>query len=460
MGATVPLRAWSQDCAIAEMPRTLVNVMLQGGADLRFLFMPAPGHPDPVYTGLIWQARRVLYDSEYPDYETLFENEYLPAQDNRTGLQFGIHRDAEWLWRQFGEGRVAVVCNAYCSRNRRHDQSILNADAGEPELEVLNFDRNGWGGRLVEYLGPHVNSVELGDSVSTFNKGSVPGARLDQVVHAEDMRDMALAAGSVENPASARSVLARALSSWYDVRSQETRSEQPADWPWHAFYRHYESLRDFGGRVEERLSQCQPLAESLQSMQLASSGFAQQCRNLYDLCQVPDVLQVGAVSMNYGGWDTHDGEAGEIRRNLSDLFASSGGLATTTAAIEELPYRDVSPASQLVFYFASDFGRQLVANGTAGTDHGRGTYSVLIGQQVRGGVYGEMFPQREAAPDADGRIPLQTPGADIEGQTSTDRLLATAADWVSPGAGAVVFPAASGSGLEPGVDVGTLLADA
>ena len=93
---------------------------------------------------------------------------------------------------QFNNGRLAIVANAYCGRNRRHDQSILNADAGEPDFATLNFDRDGWGGRLVEQLGGTANSVELGSSVTTFNKGTVQGDRLARVLHAQDMRSLAL----------------------------------------------------------------------------------------------------------------------------------------------------------------------------------------------------------------------------------------------------------------------------
>lgn len=354
-------------------------------------------------------------------------------------------------------GRAAIVSNAFCSRNRRHDQSILNADAGNPELDILNFDRSGWGGRLVEQLGANANSVELGGSLSTFNKGSILGARLGQVVHAKDMRKMALALPDSGNPASDRNVLARALQSYYAGRGPEVLESQPANWPYQIFFQHYNAISAFGSAVEGRLQDCQALPESLLSLNLNSAGFAQQCRNLFDACQIPDVLGLGVLSMSYGGWDTHDNQANEASSNLSDLFGNSGGLATTLQAIESLPYVATPAKNQLVFYFSSDFGRQIVANGTGGTDHGRGTYSLLIGEQIRGGVYGAMFSQRESNPDTEGRVPLQTAGADIEGLTSTDRILQRAADWVKPGIGESVFPTAFNASQEFNVDLGGLL---
>ncbi len=448
--AGLPLKALGMECQLTDMPRTLVNFMMQGGADLRYLFMPAPNHPDSNYLDLIWSARKSLYDSQYTGYQQMFDNEYLLTTDPGSNFQFGIHQRAAWLREQFELGDVAIVANAHCSRNRRHDQSILNADAGEPDLDLLNFDREGWGGRLVEYIGNGANSVELGNTVSTFNKGSIRGARLQNVVHAQDMRDIALASPDESSPATRRNILARALRAYYDVRGQEVAVEKPGNWPYHVFFQHNSALRDFGAAVESRLQACEPLPAELQELQIGSAEFAQQCRNLFDVCQVPDALNLGVLSMNYGGWDTHNNQAFEIGGNLQDIFGDGAGLATTMSGIRNLPYLDRPASSQLVFYFASDFGRQLVANGAAGTDHGRGTYSILIGEAIRGGLFGEMFPAREALPGADGQVPLKTPGADIEGLTSTERILEAAADWVEAGAGSAVFPNAALSRLEPG----------
>ena len=453
VGTISPSLAFGQMCEVQEMPRTLVNFMLQGGADFRYLFMPAPNHHDSNYPDLIWAARRSLYNQEYQSYSEMFDAEYLLARDPISGLEFGISNHAEWLKTQFDEGNVAIVANAHCSRNRRHDQSILNADAGEPDFEFLNFDRDGWGGRLVEHLGGNANSVELGNSVSTFNKGSKRGSRLVQVVHAENMRQLSLPSPELDNPASDRNILARALRAYYDVRGQEVAADKPANWPYHLYFQHNSALRSLGEIIDSRLNSCLPIPEELKQLTLANGDFSQQCRNLYDACQVPGDLKLGTLSMSYGGWDTHNNEAAEIGQNLSDIFGTEGGLKTTMNAIEKLPSADTPAADQLVFYFASDFGRQILANGAAGTDHGRGTYTMALGKQIKGGIYGEMFPERETRPDEFGEVPLKTPGTDIEGLTSTDRILANAVDWVAPGAGDTVFPNAGSSLLEDGVNL-------
>ena len=453
LGNSLPVYALGDNCPVTALPRSLVNVMLRGGADLRFLFMPSPSHPDSAYVNMLWSARRDLYDAAYNSYQEMFDNEYLPTVDQRNGFEFGIFKRCDWLRSEFEEGRVAVVANAYCSRNRRHDQSVLNADAGIPGLTQLNFDRDGWGGRLVEQINDQPNTVELGQSISVFSKGSTPGARLDKVIHTQDMRDMALTGVDPQSRAgSRRNVLARALNAWYDARSIEVIQEKSPDWPYHTFFKHREALQAFGLAVKQRLEACGDLPEELQNLVINNGDFALQCKNLFDACQLPDVLNMQVLSMNFGGWDTHNNEYAEIGANLGDLFGAAGGLATTLPLIGGLPYLESPALDNLVFYFASDFGRQLRANGSGGTDHGRGTYTLLMGRAVHGGVYGEMFPAQEVNPNTEGLIPMQAQGADIEGKTSTERILARACDWVEAGTSPATFPNAASADIEtPGM---------
>lgn len=264
---------------------------------------------------------------------------------------------------------------------------------------------------------------------------------------------MALTGIDPESPVgSDRNVLARALHSWYSARGIEVQQEKPPEWPFHTFFSHRDALQNFGILVQQRLDQCGDLPPELQDLVLNNESFTQQCKNLYDACQVPDVLNMRVMSMSYGGWDTHDNQYRELSENLDDLFGANGGLATVLPQISTIPYLERPAVDNLVFYFASDFGRQLLANGVAGTDHGSGTYSLLMGNAVRGGLYGEMFPAQEVNPDANNNIPLQTPGADIEGKTSTERILARASDWAQAGTSSFVFPGAATSDIEvPGL---------
>ena len=146
MGIGMPLSSMAASCTLENRPRTLVNLMNYGGMDSKFLFMPSPDHFSTAYLEKIWNARKVIYTGNYPDYATMFANEYLPVSYNG-GMEFGIYKGCDWLAQKFTEGKVAIIANSFCSTNRRHDQSQLNANAGEPEFNELLYDRSGWGGR-------------------------------------------------------------------------------------------------------------------------------------------------------------------------------------------------------------------------------------------------------------------------------------------------------------------------
>jgi uncharacterized protein (DUF1501 family) len=453
----MPSRAMAICSSYPNLQRTLVNVMLQGGVDTRFIFMPAPGSlPKAGHELLMWEARRNMYrlagESLYPDYETMFDLEYLlvPA----SGLQpaFGIHRSCSWLHQEFEKNRVAIIANAVCSTNRRHDQSIINAEAADPSFGELDQDRDGWGGRLMDSIGGNATAVEIGGSISVFNKGTDPSNRLSRVVHAQDTRKISLPSATSGDSTKPSDVVTRALKSYYAGRTPEVAAGKPADWPFHRFFDQNAAFRELGGQMEQRIGECGDFHELLRSsgggdFNLGSNSFEQQCRNLHDICQAADILNVRSVSMSYGGWDTHGNQEARISRNLSDILGSDKGLDRTVQAISDM---DSNAADQLVFYFATDFGRQLVTNGDFGTDHGRGLYSILYGRGVQGGVYGEMFPESETE-DQGGSIPLQRHGADIAGLTSTERIISEICEWMHPGSSETVVPGAGNSSLETGV---------
>ncbi|MBT8058176.1 MAG: hypothetical protein KJO33_01195, partial [Gammaproteobacteria bacterium] len=329
-----PMRALAAECSpIPAMPRTLVNFMLNGGADMRFVFMPLPGTLDPVHENLMFSARRNMYESSRTSPTMTYAEMFALEYDVPVGQDFGIHRSCGWLTGEFNAGRVAVVANAYCSRNRRHDQSILNADVGEPDFNELVFERDGWGGRLVEAIGGSANAVELGGSISVFNKGSQEGDRLAQVIHAANVRDIALPNVNASGGGTGRrDVVIRALKGYYQARGEEVLTEQPANWPFHTFFDHNAAFRAFGDDIAARMADCGALPLSLLptssggSFDLFSNSFEQQCRNLYDVCLAPDLFDLRTLSMSYGGWDTHGGQEGRISRNLGDILGTDKGL--------------------------------------------------------------------------------------------------------------------------------------
>lgn len=436
----------------AALQRTLVNIMLNGGADFRYVLAPLPTH-DPVYVAQYWAARSGLYSQNYPDYATMYANEYQTVIDPVSEFSFGVHNSCGWLAQQFNAGNVAIVSNAFGSLNRRHDHSQTIINTGDLQASQLVLDRDGWGGRLVEVAGGNSNVLSINSSVSIFTHGSDPSNRLARVIHGGDMRNMTLlTANPALGVAHGRNIIARALNSYYKERGIEVEVEKPDKWPYHRFFKHNDSLRLFGDQIADRLANS-PMPATLSALNLKNNKFEQECRNLYDACLTSDILGLKVISMDFDGWDTHGNQQATLNFNLHDVFGAEGGLNTV---YDQLSIDKPDANNNLVYCFASDFGRQLAVNGSRGTDHGRGNYIIMVGHAVNGGVYGEMFPQREALPDPQDsldRSPFEIPDRDIDGLTSFERVFAQACDWTVPGAGPIVFPDAPVSPLEAGVNL-------
>jgi uncharacterized protein (DUF1501 family) len=448
--------------------RVLVNIMLLGGADLRFLFVPETG---TAYAAKFWEKRKDIYQNLYDTYEQAWNDLYLPTTSN--GTTFGIHKNAGWLKEQFDAGNVAIIANVVGSENRRHDHSQLIMHTGDLDTDQFVYDRNGWGGRLADVMGAQANVVAVSHDVSPFCNSVNPSNRLEQVVHIRDSRNFALA-GANGNATSERSVLARALKSYYaqrgtDVDDKILQGELPENWPFRRFFNHERTLRNFGDRVKERVETVKPAQPyrlsrlyKTGSYRLNNSSFGKQCANLYDSLLASDILKLRLAYLEYSSWDTHRNEKIALEKNLHDIFGFDGGLDALTDELEVY----TGTNENLVYVFTSDFGRQLAANGDRGTDHGRGTYTIVIGRSVRGGVYGEMFPKREILPDPnDTQTPQRAPydqlGADINGLTSFEHALSAISDWVEPGSGVAVFPNMDPNNptppkLEPGVSMRAL----
>ncbi len=439
--------------------RTLVNVMLLGGADLRFLFVPEPGN---AYADKFWEARSDIYrdsaqnQAKYGAYSDAWSDLYLPTKDPN-GASFGIHKNAAWLKDQFDQGNVAIISNVLGSDNRRHDQSQLIVNSGDVNASQYVYDRDGWGGRLT-YAINSANAVSVTRDISVFCNGIDPQNRNARVVHANDTRNFGLSNGN-DNPASDSSRLARSLKGYYAAKRQQV-ARKPADWPYRKFLQHEEGLRRFGDSFNARLETVSPIQPaSLQALYTGGSGntlnnsnFGLQCANIYDGVLGADLFQMRVASMEYTGWDTHNQEKNRFETNIEDIFGAGKGLDTLTRELEPL-----GTNNDLVYVFTTDFGRQLRVNGDYGTDHGRGNYMILVGRGVNGGVYGEMFPESEITGMA-GQTRFDQQGADIEGLTSFEHVLSQVCDWVAPNSGVQVFPdTLSGTPMiETGVNLDSL----
>lgn len=109
------------------------------------------------------------------------------------------------------------------------------------------------------------------------------------------------------------------------------------------------------------------------------------------------------------GWDTHTNQANRMAAQLRGLDALLAGLR-----------KGLGPVwSQTVVVVATEFGRTAAVNGTAGTDHGNGAVTMLLGGAVRGGRVLTDWPGLAKASLYEGR--------DLRPTMQIDHLLAGAA---------------------------------
>ncbi len=135
------------------------------------------------------------------------------------------------------------------------------------------------------------------------------------------------------------------------------------------------------------------------------------------------------VTVNIGGWDTHDNMGTTAAGEMRDLLAGLDGYLGTFQA--DLDARGLSDVTTVVM---TEFGRRVAENGSVGTDHGFGAVMLVLGGRVNGGhVYG---PWAGLSPDVIGARGDVVPGVDFRnvlGDVAHDVLGVTSPATLFPG---------------------------
>jgi uncharacterized protein (DUF1501 family) len=114
-----------------------------------------------------------------------------------------------------------------------------------------------------------------------------------------------------------------------------------------------------------------------------NNGFGEQMALIARLAKLG--LGLRAATIDFGGWDTHDGQA----NGATGYFANQ--VATLSQGLAAL-YQDLDGAGgiaqRMTVVVQSEFGRRLRENDDSGTDHGHGNVMLVMGGHVNGGVHG------------------------------------------------------------------------
>ncbi len=282
-----------------------------------------------------------------------------PDQVHRLDNAFGLHPSLKGLKGLFDQKRLAVVQGVgYPEPNRSHFRSMDIWQTARP-TEVTN---TGWLGRWHDATGPDpLRMINVGGSMPRFmvgTKGS--GANLNP--------------GKLNLPG--RTAGEKTLTS---IGRNAENSAVLGPWGARIAASHADLLR-----VKNTYA---PLlnnsaAASGGGTNLEGEGINSLTR---DLQEIALLINAGAPARVYGaslgGFDTHATELETHARLLSYVDQALTQFYSSVAG---------NPRGQKVTLMVySEFGRRVLVNGSFGTDHGTAAPVLVLGPQVKGGLYGQ-----------------------------------------------------------------------
>jgi len=126
--------------------------------------------------------------------------------------------------------------------------------------------------------------------------------------------------------------------------------------------------------------------------------------------------------VNVASFDTHTGEVGDQNSLLSDVDTAIGAFMKKISAGDR--------ANDVTVMIYSEFGRRVASNASQGTDHGTAAPVFLIGNRVKGGLYGEQPPLKHLDPN--GNLKVTTDFRSVYGGVLHD-VLGTPVGDIIPG---------------------------
>lgn len=441
--------------------RKLVNLVLNGGPDFRHLIVPKPSTDPTAYGYFYWKYRASSHyiDGDRSDtWQNRYDLDYerVTSVGGATVPEFGVLKRAGWLKDQLVAGNVAVIANVKHSENRDHAHSLLMLQSGDLSTTAFATDRDGWGGRLASAVAGNVFSMTR----QRLLFANLPKGSKSQIVSARDTRKFGLVKSTDKDwKEGSKAASDRALSSYYAAKRAVIDPASP-----HAqFVQTEKLLRDFSIAVQARLGD-HPLPAAITGLYSGDArkltrnpNFGEQMRNVYDCLACEDLKSAAGTpfgfrvgSIEYGGWDSHKNQRDIVEPQFEEIFGAGDGLDVLHQSLAaDMP----GALPKVVFTIAGEFGRQLRSNGDRGTDHGRGNLVLVIGDSVKGGIYGDLFPMEEITTKINAQNSYEAFNRDIKGKTALDRVFGAVSDWVgeSDATGDAVFPGRAASELESGV---------
>jgi len=332
--------------------RNVVVIQLSGGNDCLNTIIP---YEDGLY-----------YD--FRPNVNIPQEQVLPLED---GL--GLTPHAAPIKRLWDEGHVAVINGiGYPSPNRSHFRSMDVWHTAEPD----KIGSEGWLGRAIRDIDPKAENVLTGVN---FGRGlpRALSARGVPVASVGDLETYGLFPDLQDD--AQRKYALDAFAKMYGATEGKDAVAQFLGQTGLDALKGADILRTAPGKYSSNVEYADnPIAQSLKSV--AQTMFAD--------------LGTRVFYAQHGSFDTHAGELEAHAKLWEDVSGAVGDF-----------YDDLQEHSReddTIILLFSEFGRRIQDNGS-GTDHGSGSVSLVIGGEVKGGLYGE-FPSLKEEDQLEGDL--------------------------------------------------------
>ena len=303
-------------------------------------------------------------DPHYPDYRPVLQiaPEDVLAVDDKVGF----HPAMAPLKELYDQGKVAVLQGiGYPNPIRSHFRSLDIWHTAEPDKMVTD----GWLGKAIRDLDPNKENIL---TAVNFGRG-LPRALAAPGVSVASVGD--LASYGVLTGIDGEDQRMDALDIFGRMYSPMIGSGPVND------YISQTGLDALKGA--DILSTAPEIYSS--SVEYGGSPFAQWLKNIAQVHLAGFGTRVLYTGVNPGTFDTH--------ANQNITFPRLWGDVTTAIGDFYQDLKEHNANEEVVMLLFTEFGRRVKENGS-GTDHGSGSVAFVIGDAVKGGLYGE-YPSLE-----------------------------------------------------------------
>ena len=324
----------------------LVVLQLSGGNDALNTVVP---YADPLYVDNRPAVR-------------IAEDQVLPIND-----YIGFNPAIAPIKKLYDEGNVAIIQGiGYPNPNRSHFRSMDIWHTCEPD----KIGSEGWLGRAIREIDPNSENVLTGVN---FGRGlpralAAPAVPVASVGNLETYGVLTGIEGEYQR--------SEALDVFSNIYSPMLGRDMVME---------YLSQTGMDALKGADILSTAPGKYS-STVEYASNSVAQYMRNIAQVHMAELGTRILYTTAPFNSFDTHAGQMAAHARLWADVSSAVGDFC------DDLKEHDAG--ENVVLLLFTEFGRRVHDNGS-GTDHGSGGLAFVIGDKVKGGLYGE-YPSLEA----------------------------------------------------------------